>query len=54
MRVPALRFSDFENAEMIRGEGGRAELRLPSGVVLCDFYRAGADGGLYKTWLEIE
>ncbi len=54
MRVPALRFSDFENAEMIRGEGGRAEMRLPSGVVLCDFYRAGADGGLYKTWLEIE
>ena len=54
MRVPALRFSDFENAEMIRGEGGRAELRLPSGVVLCDFYHAGAEGGLYKTWLEIE
>lgn len=48
--LPAITAAMLQKAVPERNHDGRIILKLKNGMTLCDFYRLGSTGGVYKTW----
>lgn len=50
--LPPVSAAALGNSVLRRSETGKILLKIPNGPELCDFYRLGQTGSVYKTWLQ--